>query len=367
MGAGIFIRKHLISAFHKEYGKMWSFPLLLGCLSPIAGAQNTFWAASSVPQTAAVTNDSAAVTLGLTFYSDTAGSVSGVRFYKGIHNTGTHVGTLWTGAGAKLAEVIFAGEKPSGWQQANFSTPISIAARTNYVISYLAPKGYYADDQSYAWSTVNAAPLHVVGSSPGAYAYGSTPTFPTGTWNRSNYWVDLIFIPAGPPIPTSTYSISGTVSGAFATLTLSGVRGGSTTTDKGGNYSFSGLVNGNYLVAPSQSGYTFTPPTASVTINGASAMGVDFKATAVPVSVPHSVSLSWIASASPNIGGYKVYRGSVSGGPYIQVNASLTGATNYTDNNVSSGQTYYYVITAVSSSGLESGYSNESVARIPNS
>ena len=34
----------------------------------------------------------------------------------------------------------------SGWQQVNFSTPVTITANTTYIASYLAPKGHYSDN-----------------------------------------------------------------------------------------------------------------------------------------------------------------------------------------------------------------------------
>ena len=33
----------------------------------------------------------------------------------------------------------------------------------------------------------------------GVYAYSSSPTFPSSTYNADNYWVDPIFSPAAPP------------------------------------------------------------------------------------------------------------------------------------------------------------------------
>jgi hypothetical protein len=80
-------------------------------------------------------------------------------------------------------------------------------------------------------------------------------------------------------------------------------------------------------------------------------------------SIAHSVSLNWQASTSGNVSGYKVYRGTTSGGPYALV-SSLGLVTSYTDSNVQSGQSYYYVTTAVSS-GTESVYSNQAQAVIP--
>jgi fibronectin type 3 domain-containing protein len=78
----------------------------------------------------------------------------------------------------------------------------------------------------------------------------------------------------------------------------------------------------------------------------------------------HSVSLSWAGSTS-SVVGYNVYRGGTSGGPYTKINSTLDASTNYTDNSVQAGQTYYYVTTAVDSTGIESGYSNQVQAVIP--
>lgn len=79
--------------------------------------------------------------------------------------------------------------------------------------------------------------------------------------------------------------------------------------------------------------------------------------------VQHTVDLNW--NASSGAVGYNLYRGTVSGGPYTMINTSLDGTTAYTDNTVVSGQTYYYVATAVDGSSQESGYSNQAQAIIP--
>lgn len=77
-----------------------------------------------------------------------------------------------------------------------------------------------------------------------------------------------------------------------------------------------------------------------------------------------SVRLSWEPSTSP-IMGYNVYRGNRSGGPYHRLNSSLNPTTDYLDVTVSKDRTYYYVTTAVNTSGQESGYSNQVKAFIP--
>jgi hypothetical protein len=116
---------------------------------------------------------------------------------------------------------------------------------------------------------------------------------------------------------------------------------------------------------------TFTPSVSGVTSaslsfssNAANSPAVQTMAGTGTAPTQHTVDLSW--SASTNAVGYNVYRGTVSGGPYSMINASLDGSTAYTDSTVVSGQTYYYVATAVDASSNESGYSNQATGIIPN-
>lgn len=78
----------------------------------------------------------------------------------------------------------------------------------------------------------------------------------------------------------------------------------------------------------------------------------------------HGVELAWASSTSAGVTGYKVYRGTASGGPYTLI-ATVGTTTNYTDNTVQSGLTYYYVITAVAGATNESSYSAQAQAVIP--
>ena len=159
----------------------------------------SIWFPSAVPGTPDV-NDTLAVNVGTKFTADSNGKITGVRFYKGTGNTGTHVATLWTSAGVSLGSVTFTNETASGWQQANFATPIAITANTVYVVSYLATKGNYAGDNGGFALAVDTPPLHALqdggsGGGNGVYAYASTTKFPTSTWASSNYWVDVVFTP----------------------------------------------------------------------------------------------------------------------------------------------------------------------------
>ena len=86
-------------------------------------------------------------------------------------------------------------------------------------------------------------------------------------------------VTVGGPI---TYGIFGTITnGAGATVALSGTSSGSTTADSSGNYTLGGLSNGTYTVTPTLAGYTFSPASQSVTINGANVTAVNF--TALPI------------------------------------------------------------------------------------
>ena len=78
----------------------------------------------------------------------------------------------------------------------------------------------------------------------------------------------------------------------------------------------------------------------------------------------HRVVLRWKASTS-RVSGYHVYRSTSSGGPYSKINASLTPSTNFTDDTVQSGKTYFYVIRAANSKGALSRYSNQVKAVVP--
>ncbi|HXI27390.1 MAG TPA: N,N-dimethylformamidase beta subunit family domain-containing protein, partial [Vicinamibacterales bacterium] len=159
----------------------------------------SIWRPSAVP-TVPSAADTNAVELGVAFKSDIDGFITGVRFYKGTANNGTHIGNLWTENGAQLATASFSGETTSGWQQVNFNTPVAITANTVYVASYHTNVGGYAADGAYFATTgVDSPPLHALqstGQRPnGRFGYGDTQ-FPLNSFNATNYWVDVVFAPS---------------------------------------------------------------------------------------------------------------------------------------------------------------------------
>jgi hypothetical protein len=103
--------------------------------------------------------------------------------------------------------------------------------------------------------------------------------------------------------------------------------------------------------------------TLTVTSNASNgAFGVSLTGTGVTTA--HSVSLSWNDTGT-QIAGYNVYRSTVSGGPYSIINSALVVPTNYTDTSVVYGTTYFYAVTAVGTSGVESAFSNQTTATVP--
>jgi hypothetical protein len=141
----------------------------------------------------------------------------------------------------------------------------------------------------------------------------------------------------------------------------------------GTQYSASGISAGLTL-APGQSATldaTFSPLTAG---NVSGSVTVASNATNSPAkitlsgdgtpTVSHAVELTWTPSTSA-VAGYDVYRSEVSGGPYTKLDSSIVTADSYTDSNVQAGQTYYYVVTSVTSAGMQSGDSTQAAATVP--
>ena len=101
------------------------------------------WPVTTTPAVTAST-DANPIEVGMRVRSDSDGVITGLRFYKGAANTGTHVGHLWTNTGTLLATAIFVDETASGWQEVMFASPVQVSANTTYVASYFAPVGRYA-------------------------------------------------------------------------------------------------------------------------------------------------------------------------------------------------------------------------------
>ncbi|HEY0804359.1 MAG TPA: N,N-dimethylformamidase beta subunit family domain-containing protein, partial [Pseudonocardiaceae bacterium] len=176
------------------------------------------FADSSTPANPAA-NDGTELELGMQFQSSQAGYVTGIRFYKGAGNTGTHTGTLWTTSGQQLATGVFTNESASGWQTMTFPRSVAIAANTTYLVSYHAPVGHYAADNNYFTnSAVSLQPMtgmQGTATSPNGLFSIGPKAFPNNSYQNTNYWVDPVFntVPAPniqPPNVLSNTPATGT-------------------------------------------------------------------------------------------------------------------------------------------------------------
>ena len=309
------------------------------------GCPCTIWPSTATPAVAS-TSDTRATNLGVKFRSDVSGFITGIRFYKGSANTGTHVGRLWTSTGQLLATATFTGETASGWQQVNFGTPVAITANTVYVASYRAPNGRFAVNSNYfATSGQDRPPLHAlqngVSGGNGVFVRGGASAFPTSTSQASNYWVDVVFVSSlGPDTTAPTVTITAPTSApTFSTstnpLTVSGTASDavgvtqvSWTNDRGGSGVATGTASWSVSGVPLQTGVnlitvtardaannlgtdtlsvTYTPDTTAPTVTGRSpavgatnvALGTNVTATFNEALDPATVSTSTFELRNP--------------------------------------------------------------------
>ncbi|HEX4606433.1 MAG TPA: hypothetical protein VH724_20710 [Candidatus Angelobacter sp.] len=99
--------------------------------------------------------------------------------------------------------------------------------------------------------------------------------------------------------------------------------------------------------------------------NGTSVLTVPLSGTGL-APLAHSVDVTWVASTSSPLQGYNVYRSTVTGGPYTKLSSILSPTTLlFTDTSPVSGKQYFYIVTALNTSGAESAASTEAVVTIP--
>ena len=172
----------------------------------------------------------------------------------------------------------------------------------------------------------------------------------------------------GNVVVNSSSALTGSLTASGASVTVS------SGTSNSSEFVLSGITFPKTIAAGQSASFTVTfTPNASGTATGnltfasnaSNSPTVEALTGNGQAPQPHSVDLTWNASGSPNIVGYNIYRGTVSGGPYSKVNGSLNTDTSYTDSTVSAGQTYFYVAKAVDDNNVESGPSNEVQAVIP--
>src|ERR1019366_6001787 len=122
-----------------------------------------------------------------------------------------------------------------------------------------------------------------------------------------------------------------------ANLSLSGVAGGSTTTDASGNYCVNGLIAGTYTVTPSASGYSFSPPSQTFDNLSANRTAANFAASPTD-NGPPSVNIDTpapgtVLSGTVSVAGWAIDNTSVVGTAVssvpVLVDGVLVGTATY--------------------------------------
>ena len=158
-----------------------------------------------------------------------------------------------------------------------------------------------------------------------------------------------------------TFTNSGTTNITISNMSISGA-----------GFNASGVSTGTILAAGQTATLNVTfAPSATGSATGAATLTSNAKNSPATISLSgsaaqppqHSVSLTWTDTSI--VAGYNVYQATVSGGLYTKLTSSLDPSPSYTDTTVKAGQTYYYVVTAVDSSGVESVYSTPTSVVIP--
>jgi hypothetical protein len=150
---------------------------------------------SQIPQTLSNTDGvNVNYELGMRFTSTAAGQIRAIRFYKAVQEIGTHVGKIYNANGQLLASATFTGESGSGWQVQSLSTPLNIAADTEYTVSVNTGNTYYvATANGLATQVMNGNLRSVVGNNG---VFGPVGSRPTQSWQNSNYFRDVVFVPS---------------------------------------------------------------------------------------------------------------------------------------------------------------------------
>jgi len=245
----------------------------------------------------------------------------------------------------------------SGFTIGTLSLPITLSPgqATTFNVQF--------DPASAGNATGNLSIVSNAPSSPATVALSGTGIAPTHTLSFSTTSIAFGNVTTGSSAAQNiNVTNTGNSSVTISQISLSGAA-----------FTLSGATTPVTLTAAQSMtlGVTFAP-TADATDTGS--ISVVSNATGSPASialsgtgvppVSHSVTLSWVASTS-TVSGYNVYRSTVNGSGYAKLNSSLVAPLTYQDNSVESGATYYYVVTAVDSSGDESSYSNQATAVIP--
>ncbi len=290
-------------------------------------------AGSATSSAAVLTVTSAAVAPAISTQPASQTVVAGKTASFSVAATGTApLSYQWSKNGAAI----------SGATSASYTTPAETTADNNAQFTVAVSNSAGSATSSAATLTVNAASL-LLNSSVSSLSFGSVNVSSSGTQNVT------LSNAGNSSVTISNVSVSG--AGFNATGVSSGLilaPGQTATLTATFSPSAAGSATGSVSVA---SNATNSPDSIALSGTGVAA-------------VNHSVALTWSPSTS-TVTGYNAYYSAQSGGPYTKLTSTPVAAASYTDTNVQAGQTYYFVVTSVDSSNVESAYSAEVSALVP--
>lgn len=135
-----------------------------------------------------------AYSLGLKFQSVVDGYLQGIRFWKDENEAGIHFGKIWEMDGTLLKSVEFTRETRFGWQEELFTERLLIKASTIYLVSVNSNFSYVITTEAFASPRSNKSLIAIGNKENGVY--GLPDEMPTNIFNHSNYFRDVIFVPA---------------------------------------------------------------------------------------------------------------------------------------------------------------------------
>lgn len=285
-------------------------------------------------------------------WSASGGTVSSAGLYTAPSTPGTY----------KLMATSIADSTKSASSTVRVSTPISVSVSPTSTsvqtggqqqfTAYISGTSNTAVTWSASGGSINTAGLYTAPGAAGTYTVQAISVAdPTkSAWASISVTTPMISVTISP---TSTLmpekwqqQFAATISGTTNTAVTWAVTQGSGTITQTGLYTAPQVAGTNIVTVTSVAD---SSKLANATVN---------------VSAPHTVSLTWSPSSSSGISYYNLYRGTVNGGPYSLLKSGIS-STSYSDASVQSGSTYYYVSTAVDSTGSESVYSDQATAVIP--
>ena len=140
------------------------------------GTGTSIWSSSTIPDVPFAS--SPGLNVGVKFRSDTAGTITGMRFYKGMRMDA--VASLTPHGGAAGTSDVFRRDSIR-MAAGQFCNGAAISANTTYVASLYTSSGFAFSAGYFTGKGADSAPLHALQSGVdggnGVYAYASGPQF----------------------------------------------------------------------------------------------------------------------------------------------------------------------------------------------